>query len=52
VKIVYVFPEESHPKIIYATGLLRPGGAKIFDYLSDPQSMKIATDFGFIQIKP
>ncbi len=51
VRIVYTFPPESHPKIVYAVGLLTPAGKAFFDALREPWAKEIAIRQGFAEIK-
>jgi molybdate transport system substrate-binding protein len=47
VRVGYVFPAESHPKIVYAVGLLRPGGKPFFAALREEWAQEIARRHGF-----
>jgi len=47
VKVAFVFPEESHPPIRYAVGLLTEHGRALFDALNEPWLREIAARRGF-----
>ena len=49
VRIVFSFPPESHPRIVYSAGLLTPAGRALFDELRQPWAMEIAEGRGFIR---
>ncbi len=47
--VAFTFPEESHPRIVYSVGLLRPEGKEFYDLLqARPEA---ATKHGFIDIR-
>lgn len=48
VRIVFTFPPESHPKILYSGGLLKPAGKAFFDALSESWAKEIARKHGFV----
>lgn len=50
VRIAYTFPAESHPRIVYSTGLLRPAGRALFDALREPWARAIALEYGFVEL--
>jgi molybdate transport system substrate-binding protein len=47
VKVVYTFPLESHPKILYSVGRLTSGGDDFFKALRQPASLDVARKRGF-----
>lgn len=49
-RVAYVFPEESHPKIVYSVGLLTPDGAALYDLLAAPSSRDAAKRRGFVAL--
>jgi molybdate transport system substrate-binding protein len=51
VRISYTFPTESHPKILYSSGLLSPAGKALYDALREPWAREIALRRGFTGIK-
>lgn len=48
VRIAYTFPPESHPKILYSAGLLKPAGKAFFDALQASWVKEIARKHGFV----
>lgn len=48
VRVAYVFPAESHPKIVYAAGLLRPEGKAFFQALREEWALEIVRRHGFV----
>lgn len=46
-RIAYVFPADSHPKILYVAALLRPQGKAFFDSLREAWAIEIAEKRGF-----
>ncbi|HET8760922.1 MAG TPA: molybdate ABC transporter substrate-binding protein [Nitrospiria bacterium] len=48
VRIAFTFPEDSHPPIVYAAGLLTVEGAALFEALREPWAMAIARRHGFL----
>lgn len=51
VRIAFTFPPESHPKILYSVGLLKPGGKELFEALREPWAREIAKKHGFAELK-
>jgi molybdate transport system substrate-binding protein len=51
VRIAFTFPPESHPKILYSVGLLKPEGKELFEALREPWAIKIARKHGFVDLK-
>lgn len=47
VKVAFVFPEESHPKIIYSAGLLKEEGRAFFEMLKTKEAKQAAQSRGF-----
>lgn len=47
VRVAYVFPPESHPKIVYSVGMLTPEGQALYDALAAPAAMEVAKRWGF-----
>ncbi|MFN7972304.1 MAG: molybdate ABC transporter substrate-binding protein [Acidobacteriota bacterium] len=50
-RVAYVFPPESHPKIVYSVGLLTAGGQTFYDALADPSAREVARRWGFADLK-
>lgn len=48
VRMAYRFPPESHPKILYSAGLLKPAGKGFFDALTEAWAKAIALKYGFV----
>jgi molybdate transport system substrate-binding protein len=51
VRIAFTFPPESHPKILYSVGLLKPEGKELFDALREPWAKDMAKKRGFADVK-
>jgi molybdate transport system substrate-binding protein len=51
VRISYTFPPESHPRILYVAGLLKPAGKAYFQGLQEPWAKEIARRYGFSDLK-
>ncbi len=51
VKIAFTFPPESHPKILYSVGVLKPAAKKLYDALREPWATEITGKHGFIPVK-
>ncbi len=51
VRIAYTFPPESHPRILYSTGLLTPAGKALYDALREPWARDMALRRGFTEVK-
>ncbi len=51
VRVSFVFPSESHPKIIYAAGLMKPAGKEFLRALRESWALKIARRRGFVEIQ-
>lgn len=51
VKVAYTFPADSHPKILYAVGVLTENGRAFADALREPPSVKAAVDRGFVELE-
>ena len=51
VRVAYVFPPDSHDKILYSAGLLTPKGEAFYDRLSKPSSLESAKRLGFSELK-
>jgi molybdate transport system substrate-binding protein len=51
VRVVFTFPEESHPVIVYPAGLLTDRGRAFFDALREPWALDLARLSGFIVLK-
>lgn len=51
VKVAYSFPADSHPKILYAVGVLSENGRAFADALRAPASLKAAVKQGFVELK-
>lgn len=47
VRICFIFPKESHPKILYTAGLITDAGRDFFRALREPWAMEIAQRHGF-----
>jgi molybdate transport system substrate-binding protein len=47
VKVVYTFPPESHPRILYSVGRLTAGGEAFYKALREPASLDVARKHGF-----
>lgn len=47
VRVAYVFPRESHDRIVYTVHLLRPEGRAFFEALREPWAIEIAKRRGF-----
>ncbi|MCI0588040.1 MAG: molybdate ABC transporter substrate-binding protein [Planctomycetes bacterium] len=47
VRVATTFPPESHPRILYSVGLLRPEGKALYDVLREPWALEIARKHGF-----
>jgi len=47
VKVAFVFPEDSHPLICYAVGLITEHGRPLFDALTEPWTRESAARRGF-----
>ncbi|HEY3227383.1 MAG TPA: molybdate ABC transporter substrate-binding protein [Planctomycetota bacterium] len=47
VRVAFVFPEESHPRIVYPAGLVTERGKAFFDALREPWALEIARRHGF-----
>jgi molybdate transport system substrate-binding protein len=47
VKVVYSFPPESHPRILYSVGRLTAAGESFFKELREPVSLDVARRHGF-----
>ena len=51
VRIAYLFPPESHPKILYSSGLLTPTGKSLFEALRGTWGTEVAVRHGFAELK-
>jgi molybdate transport system substrate-binding protein len=51
VRIAFTFPLESHPRILYSTGLLTPAGKALYDALREPWAREIAIRHGFMEAR-
>jgi molybdate transport system substrate-binding protein len=55
VKVVGVFPAETHPKIVYPTALMvgkaSPAAKKFFEFLKTPESRAVFEKYGFTTLK-
>lgn len=51
VRIAFTFPLDSHPKILYSVGLLKPDGKELFDALREPWAREMAKKRGFADLK-
>ena len=51
VKVAYTFPADSHPKILYAVGVLTEGGRAFAEALREPPSIKAAVGQGFVELE-
>jgi molybdate transport system substrate-binding protein len=51
VRIAMTFPEESHPKILYAVGVVTENGLGFASTLQEPASMEAARRRGFAELK-
>jgi molybdate transport system substrate-binding protein len=51
VRIAFTFPGDSHPKIVYAAGLLTAEGAALFEALREPWALAIARRYGFLDLE-
>lgn len=51
VRIAFTFPADSHPKIVYAAGLLTAEGAALFETLREPWVLAIARRHGFVDFE-
>jgi molybdate transport system substrate-binding protein len=51
VRIAFTFPTDSHPRIVYAAGLLTAEGAALFKTLREPWALAIAHRYGFVNLK-
>ncbi|MCE9598149.1 MAG: molybdate ABC transporter substrate-binding protein [Spirochaetia bacterium] len=49
VRIIFLFPEDSHPKIVYSVGLLKPEGRAFYMHLQNESAMQKALKRGFIK---
>ncbi|MGH7151711.1 MAG: molybdate ABC transporter substrate-binding protein [Planctomycetota bacterium] len=49
VRVAYVFPPESHPKILYSVGLLRAEGKALFEVFREPWALEVARKHGFVE---
>jgi molybdate transport system substrate-binding protein len=52
VRVAFAFPAESHPKILYAAGLLSEEGRAFYRALREPWALEIARRHGFIEPGP
>jgi molybdate transport system substrate-binding protein len=48
VRVAYTFPPESHPKILYSVGLLKPDAKTFVDALGEPWVKEIWSRQGFV----
>lgn len=51
VKVAYTFPPDSHPKILYAVGVLTENGRAFAEALREPASMQAAVAQGFVELE-
>ena len=51
VEVAFIFPEESHPRILYSAGLLTPQGKDLTDALKEPWALAAAAKRGFTVLK-
>lgn len=51
VRVAYTFPADSHDKILYSVGLLKPEGKALFDALREGWARDIAKRLGFADLK-
>ena len=49
-RIAYTFPPESHPRIVYSAGLVRPEGKALFEALREPWVLDILHRYGFVDL--
>lgn len=48
VRVAFTFPLHSHPRIVYAAGLLDHAGGRFFDALREPWAKEIVRRHGFV----
>jgi molybdate transport system substrate-binding protein len=51
VRVVHTFPPESHAKIVYSVGLLKPEGKALFDAFRAPEGIAVAVRRGFSEAR-
>jgi molybdate transport system substrate-binding protein len=51
VRVAFTFPPESHPRILYSTGLLTPAGKALYDALREAWALEIAVRHGFLEAR-
>ena len=51
VRVAYTFAPETHPKILYSVGLLRPEGKGLFEALREERAIAVARRHGFADPK-
>jgi len=51
VRIAFIFPPDSHPRIVYAAGLLTADGNAFFEALREPWARAIARRHGFLVLE-
>jgi molybdate transport system substrate-binding protein len=51
VRIASTFPADSHPRIVYAAGLLTVEGTALFTALREPWALAIAHRYGFLNLE-
>ncbi len=51
VAVAYTFAPETHPRILYSVGLLRPEGKELFEALREERAISVARSRGFADPK-
>ena len=51
VRIAYTFPPESHPRILYAVGVVTQNGRAFAATLREPAALQAATGMGFVELE-